>query len=141
MKKILLTKGKYTIVDDSDYELLSQWSWYYNGGYAVRGCPERILMHRVITNCPIELEVDHINMDKLDNRRINLRNVTKSVNLHNTNAKKTSKSNIKGVFWNPINKKWRVQFSIDKKRIEVGSFDSLERAIVARKEVELSHAI
>jgi hypothetical protein len=71
LKTIKLSQGKEVIVDEEDYAYLSQWKWYFNGGYAVRGCKKRILMHRVIMATPDDKVTDHINRDKLDNRRCN----------------------------------------------------------------------
>jgi len=94
MKEIKLTQGKFAIVDDADYNWLNQWKWYAkicsNGKriYVARfqrinGKPTTIYMHRIITNCPEDKEVDHINGDSLDNRRKNLRIVTRSENSNN----------------------------------------------------------
>ena len=91
MKKIPLSKqqrrnsrnrGKYTVVDDEDYEWLNQWNWSAvstwrkNGGYAMRRdnkLGKSILMHRLILGVPEGVEVDHVNGNGLDNRRSNLR--------------------------------------------------------------------
>lgn len=92
MKQIKLTQGKVALVDDADYDWLNQWNWYakrpWYGGhfYAARGPRKNgkrttVYMHRLITNCPRDYEVDHINADTLDNRRANLEIVTKKQNL------------------------------------------------------------
>jgi hypothetical protein len=78
MREIPLTQGKVTLVDDADYEWLSMWRWEYQSGYAVRKEDGRtIRMHREITDCPPGFDVDHINRNRLDNRRSNLRVVTR----------------------------------------------------------------
>ena len=70
--------------------IFAQWSNFTNsfyaicntkGGYKIR---KRIHIHRIISNCPDNLVVDHINHDTLDNRKCNLRNVTRSENSLNT---------------------------------------------------------
>ncbi len=90
--KIQLTKSKYAIVDADDYDFLMQWRWCIGeDGYAVRGAlksdklekRKNILMHRVINNTPNGMETDHINGDRLDNRRENLRSVSRSENQRN----------------------------------------------------------
>lgn len=86
MKEIPLTQGYVTLVDDADYEWLSRWKWHYHGGYAERG--DGVLMHREITDCPAGKEVDHINHDPLDNRRENLRVVTRWQNMLNRRMRK-----------------------------------------------------
>lgn len=96
MKKIKLSQGKYTLVDDTDYLELSKYKWCVNlkGShyYAVRNVyPERrdkpvmVYMHRAITGAPDDKSfvVDHIDGNTLDNCRSNLRVVTRAVNLAN----------------------------------------------------------
>lgn len=88
MKEVPLTRGKVAIVDDQDYDWLMQWKWQYVKGYARRtglksdgGLHLRsIMMHRVIANAPPDLRVDHINGDRADNRRENLRLCTPEQN-------------------------------------------------------------
>lgn len=133
MKEIQLTQEKITIVDDEDFDFLSQWKWFYTcHGYAVRqnkipGKGQRLLfMHRVILNTPNGMESDHINGDKLDNRRCNLRICTKSENMHNTGIRKTNTSGFKGVSF--AYGKWKAQIRIDGKKIYLGLFKTPEMA-------------
>ena len=75
-KLIYLTQEKFTIVDETDYDWLTQWKWCFgSNGYAIRSeykylSPERkiLRMHRIILNAPATMFVDHINRNKLDNR-------------------------------------------------------------------------
>src|SRR5690606_25144089 len=78
-KLIPLTKGKFTKVDNEDFEHLSKFNWSVSNGYAMNWNLGR--MHRYIMKCPKELVVDHKNHDKLDNRKVNLR-VCEHVNNH-----------------------------------------------------------
>jgi len=99
--EILLTRGLATIVDDVDADWLNQWKWCANptqprGGqpcyYAARnikishGTYTKVLMHRAIIDAPHKVFVDHINGNKLDNRRSNLRPATNSQNLANRHS-------------------------------------------------------
>lgn len=133
MKYIELTQDKRAVVDDSDYEYLSQWSWYYKestgGGYAARntrdseGVRTTMRMHRQIMAASKSEHVDHKNGDKLDNRRNNLRFADMTQNMWN--RKKQSGSSIyKGVTWNKKEKRWRAQIQINKKKIILGRFKS-----------------
>ena len=77
-KEIKLTRGKVAIVDDDDFEKLSSFSWCCGSdGYAVGRVFGKITkMHRLITNCPSDRVVDHINNNKLDNKKKNLQVIT-----------------------------------------------------------------
>src|SRR5437868_1305500 len=95
MAEIALTQGFMALVDDADAAWLGQWRWRYKQhspryqGYAVRttrlaGSPRQvtIYMHRVVFGGDSS-EVDHVNRNKLDNRRSNLRAATRAQNAAN----------------------------------------------------------
>lgn len=116
MKKIPLTQNKFALVDDKDFDYLNQWKWCADAkGYAVRsekrsqtGRDKRnlIRMQREILDAPTDLFVDHINGDKLDNRRINLRLATPSENMRNRKISYNNKSGYKGVWFNRKKQKY-----------------------------------
>lgn len=96
MREIPLTKGAVALVDDEDYDRIAATRWYLTGaGYACRLHSQ--LMHRVIASAPAGLHVDHINHDKLDNRRANLRVCTPSENGRNR-PPRPGASRFKGVY-------------------------------------------
>lgn len=105
MPEIPLTRGKVAIVDEADFEYLSQWKWCCaNTGYAVRRrrSAERpgsslIYMHRVIAKVREDEQVDHANCNTLDNRRSNLRTCGSLQNAHNRRVRKDSVLGLKGV--------------------------------------------
>lgn len=100
MKTIQLSKGKCALVDDEVYGNLLSYKWTYSHGYAKRTEKETnrpIYLHRVITNAPKGMEVDHINGDGLDNRLCNLRVCTRAENRRNQNLRKGNKHGYKGV--------------------------------------------
>lgn len=130
MKSIELTNGGVAIVDDEDYEYLSQWKWQQSNGYAVRceylkGRKNKIhRMHRIVNNTPVGLFTDHINRDKLDNRRSNLRNCTYSQNAANVNKRNNgSRSDLPGVQWRADRKKWRSYICVNGRDIYLGTFN------------------
>lgn len=138
MKKIKLTQGKITVVDDEDFEWLSQYRWCYSHGYALRAtnAGARIYMHREVNKTPEGSETDHINRNKLDNRKVNLRSVTRSQNTVNHTAHKHNITGIKGVVWDRKLRKYRAQIGVDKKRVSLGYFDDIAEALKVRKEAE-----
>ena len=133
MKKLYLTKGKYTIVDDKDYDSLSQWKWSFlnsGGGYAVRNSKGKIiLLHRQIMNYPKE-GIDHKNGDSLDNRRCNLRVCDQLSNTKNSSSHRDSLSKYKGVTWQKGLNKWRSRIMFNGIVRNIGVFnDETEAAI------------
>lgn len=130
MKKIELTKNKYALIDDSDFELVSKYKWYCSSmGYATRsqsvnGKKKEILLHRFLMGIDNDQEVDHINRNPLDNRRKNLRFCTRSENNHNRGINKNNTSGYTGVYWHKGAGKWLAQIMLDRKRINIGLFSS-----------------
>lgn len=97
MKRIKLTRNKYALVDNNDYEKVSKIKWYCTvHGYAAnRNWHNPIIyMHRFIMESPQNKIVDHINGNKLDNRRKNLRISSHYVNGHNRHG--LNKNNTSG---------------------------------------------
>lgn len=143
VKEIPLTKGRVALVDDEDYEHLMQWKWHlYNKGYANRtieapreaggkrkktGCQ----MHRYIMNAPKGSMIDHINGDKLDNRKENLRFCTDQQNKMNCPPRKKYKgaSRVKS-----CHNRWEVQIRVNGKKLYIGMYDSEEKAALAYNE-------
>ena len=145
MKKIPLTKGKFAIVDDEDFETLSKFRWHYGqayyGGYAKRtilesGSRWNSSMHRIILGLKKGdgLQVDHANGDKLDNRRANLRVCSHAENQRNRGLLRNNKSGFKGVCWNKYAAKWRGMIWVNKTNVFLGYFDDKRDAVRAYDE-------
>lgn len=150
MKYIKLTKGKFAKVDDSDFEQVNQFRWFYVGDDCRKGYAERkqangkykqkvIRMHRFICDAPPEFHVDHINGDTLDNRRENLRLCTRSQNLMNRGMPSSNTSGYKGVSRSKDCKKWRAQVKFEGATIYLGMFDTAKDAAVAYNETALKY--
>lgn len=133
MKRIKLSHNKFALVDDSDYEWLNQWEWNFWNNYAVRweGYPKEkaVFMHKVILGEEERKITDHINQNKLDNRRVNLRFCDYSQNNANKGLQKNNTSGYKGV--SKVRDKWRVIIRVDRKAKNLGYFkDKIEAAKV-----------
>ena len=146
MKRIELTQGQYAIVDDEDYEALMKYKWHAkfnkcNGGYyAVRSIkPSKEFIHRVVMNCPADMIVDHINHNSLDNRKSNLRIVTKSQNQMNRRKMVSNTSGVIGVRWHKRDMRWRASITALGRDMELGSFKSIEDATQCRRNAELKY--
>lgn len=126
-KAIPLTRGFFAIVDKCDYDFLNQWKWCCAlNGYAVRsvkinGVRKILLMHRFINNTPHGLQTDHINGNKLDNRKENLRTCAVRENACNKSPR-GGKSKFKGVAWHKKTNRWRAYINITNKQIFLGLF-------------------
>lgn len=128
-KKIPLPNEQFAIVDDDDYQRISQYKWHVmsnrnnSQAYAVT----KIRMHRMIIDAPIGVMVDHINGDTLDNRKCNLRVCTNSQNQQNTSSRGGS-SRYKGVSFRIKSGKWIAAFQYNGIRHYCGMWDSEEDA-------------
>ena len=142
MKHIELTQGKVAIVDDDDYDILNQSPWYYCRGYAKRSIDinnkqTTICMHRIILNTPDGMETDHINCNKLDNRKVNLRVCTHAENQCNKRKYKNNTSGHKGVVIR--GRKFVSQIKHNNKLIHLGTHSTLEQAARVYNKAALKH--
>ena len=133
---IHLTQGKIATIDAMDLFLVEGISWYFNRGYArgniyINGGQKCIKLHRLIMSAPDGMEVDHINLDKLDNRRCNLRLATAAQNQRNRPAYSTNTSGYKGVMWHKGANKWRARIVCGGKKHSLGLYESKELAYEA----------
>lgn len=136
MKYIPYGKDKLAIVDDADYELLSQFTWHDCQGYPQTSLKvgeqfKKRRMHQLIVPAPAGLVTDHINRIKHDNRRINLRHVDHSGNNLNRDLLRNNTSGITGLSWHSDYKHWTVQVRVRRKNYYVGCYKDKEVAIKA----------
>lgn len=123
MKEIILSgkkaNGKSAKVDDDDYKKYNHLRWYMSDtGYAVRRYNgETYRLHRLIMNCPEGMVVDHLNGDRLDNRKCNLRICTQLENAKNIH-------NVKGYCYDKAKKKYMVRYN----RKYYGRYETEEEA-------------
>lgn len=147
MKKIPLTHGKFALVDDEDFEYLNQWKWHScTKGYAKRSkkfvkddgkisC-KSIFMHKLILNVKYPLQVDHIDLNKSNNQKSNLRVATNSENACNRLKIKSSNNKFKGV-WKSKKGKYYARIFRHKKCIHLGHFKTEIDAAMAYNKAAL----
>lgn len=128
MKTISVGKGRVSIVDDEDFERVSQFNWVARKIQGKFYVMKMLWLHRVIMNAPDGVLVDHINGNPLDNRRSNLRLCTHKENMRNRGKSKNNTSGFKGVSWNNQSNKWQAQIAVNKKTIPLGMFVEKEDA-------------
>lgn len=134
MKEIVLCTGDRVLVDDADFADLNRWKWkLHPQGYASRTVTGggTVLMHRQITAARSGVDVDHINRNKLDNRRENLRLVDHSTNMHNRPKQANNTSGLKGVSWDASRSKWKAAIQVRGQQVYLGRFLTKEDAHTA----------
>jgi hypothetical protein len=92
-------------------------------------------MHQMVLGVPPGMEVDHINRDRLDNRRCNLRPATEGQTADNSNRRKDNKSGFKGVHFH--HNGWRAQIRHRGTRCDLGTFPTKEQAAAAYRDAAL----
>ena len=124
-----------TKIDLEDLEKVLSKKWRCsNNGYIKSN--DNLLLHRFIMDCPKDKVVDHINGDKTDNRKSNLRICSQSENLRNSKISKDNNSGYKGVSFHKASGKWRARITVNKDTKYLGLFKDKEKAIKVRKEAE-----
>jgi len=97
------------------------------------GYRKKIYLHRWILGYFGNLEVDHINRNRLDNRRKNLRIVTRGENRQNLGVRRDSGSGLRGLTWCEATKKWRVRVRVNGKITHLGYFRNKDEAVFIAK--------
>ena len=116
-------KGEEFIFDIDDFDIVSKYTWHKtsNGYICNKNKNKCIVLHRLIMNPPDNTDIDHINHDKCDNRKENLRFATRSQNL--VNRKYKNKTGYRGVVSLPSGR-FMAQIGND----YLGSYDTAEEA-------------
>lgn len=132
------TKNEFYI-DIDDYEKVKRYSWYENkDGYLMSRINYKLVrLHRFIMNVEdSKTIVDHANHNTLDNRKNNLRIVTRSQNNMNKELSSNNHSGVAGVMWDKDNMKWMAYITKNYHRKHLGYYENFEDAVKVRKEAE-----
>ncbi len=131
-----LSNGGAVIVDRDDEDRLSRHVWHRDtNGYAramlkIDGRWKLVRMHRLLTQAPPDLYVDHIDCNRLNNTRANLRLCTPQQSVANI-AKYRGQSRFKGVHWHKGAGKWMSQIKVAGRHVYLGLFENEEIAAAA----------
>ncbi len=143
MIEIPLTQGQIALIDNEDYDLVSQYKWcawwdhlgkryYSQTGIGCKPHRHTVQMHRFILGLTDpKMHTDHINGNGLDNRRCNLRACSPSQNKCNTKKQINNASGYKGVYLHKQAKRWRAAIQLHNKRISLGLYGTPEEAYAA----------
>lgn len=136
---IPLTQGKVTVIDFDDFEAVREFKWHAHlsrkrwcarrNSSVGNGKQKTLFLHRFLV--PGFPQVDHIDMDPLNNRRENLRGCTGSQNQHNSKTRADNTSGFKGVGWRAYHKAWCAQICFQNKNVHIGYFSTPEKAAKA----------
>lgn len=149
MREVPLTRGAVALVDDEDFERVNKLKWQLaTNGYAmksirVKSTPDSrtkdalvsVYMHRFILNAPADLDVDHLDGNKINNQRHNIQLCTARENA--VNWKRSNITNYRGVYENKSRfgaKLWLPGGP----GVYVGTYDSPEEAAIAYDIVALT---
>ena len=125
-KKIIIN-GKIALVDNEDFPVISRHDWTLNSeGYAYTILAAvRVYMHKIIFPISKKFVVDHINFNRIDNRKSNLQQLP---NVDNLNKREFTHT---GVSYHGASRKWRARAYVDKKEKYLGIFKNKKDALNA----------
>jgi AP2 domain len=142
MKKIHIKDDIYALVDDEDFERVNAYKWCLNSnGYACTSyaCGFKpdgkvkqrgMLMHRFIMNLVKgDPQLDHMDVDRLNNQKDNLRFATQGENARNRPRHSNNKSGYKGVNLHKPSGLWRACIVKDGKDYTTYHHDKVEAAL------------
>lgn len=139
--KVELTNRKkeviaQTLIDKEDYEKIKDrhWNLGKNGYVDSANIPARIYLHHLVFGKVLGKEIDHINENPLDNRKSNLRFVSRSRN--NLNRKRTT-----GCWFRKDTKRWSAEITVDGKKYSLGCADTLKEAKKVREDFKIKNVI
>lgn len=146
--KILLYNKKQevigeAIIDKEDVSRISYYKWRLSKGGTERSKCNGVVtgngketytnsLHRHIMDCPNNMYVDHINGNRLDNRKCNLRICTNQENNFNAIARNNNTSGYKGVWFDKTRNKWVSEIKISGRKIFIGRYEDIKEAAFTR---------
>ena len=151
MKLLSFNTNEEILIDDEDYEKLEKYHWYchYSGKYnktpyamtniKIDNKCKMTRMHRLLMPTKKGEEVDHINHNGLDNRKSNLRIVTRSQQSQNRIRQSNCLSKYKGVHWHKVTKTWQANIWVKGKDISLKYHKTEKEAAKAYDKAAIEH--
>ena len=137
---IIEHRNNQCIIDDEDAELARRYKWrkytcrvFWDRYIRVSGSNKKLYFHLLITKNDTPNPTDHINHDKDDNRRENLRIVSHALNARNRAAKSNNQTGYTNIF--KEGKKYVIQARINGKTTRLGRFDTIPEALQAKADI------
>ena len=139
----VLPTGERFQIDVDDYPIVSRYKWVTNkAGYFVASIGMRddhVFLHRLVMDPPEDAFVDHIDCNKSNCCKSNLRICSQTENNRNVGLQQNNRCGFKGVYWASDRGKWRAEITVDRKHIHLGSFDSAIEAAKAYDKAAVQH--
>lgn len=139
------SNGTKFYIDKEDLDVVQHFSWYIDEYGYIRtkdySCGiQSIRLHRMVLHLEDpETKVDHINSNKVDNRKSNLRVCTQAENCMNRMMQSNNTSGYKGVCWKKGNNKWVARIRLNRKLIHIGYFTNKEQAALAYNDAAIKY--
>ena len=144
------TGGEVLLLDEADAWVMDQYSLAVDrkktstyirttqkGVGAAKN--KRGYLHRILMNCPDDMQVDHIDGNGLNNTRANLRLASPSQNMHNRGPCRDNTSGYKGVYWNRDRSRWFAKIVVQGREFKRGYFRTPEDAAAAYASLAAKH--
>lgn len=138
----------YSIIDTEDVEIVSKYKWHLANEYVITLVKDKNKVRTLFLNHLImnfdkrknkDLVCDHINRDRKDNRKENLRIVDFQTNGINKGTQSNNTSGTPGISYSKERKKWESYIKIGYKKINLGRYKTKKEAIKARENAEIKY--
>lgn len=143
-QEIPLTRGLVALIDTEDYHLVVGLKWHaLANGYAAHttreGSPRSLRMHHLVLPRKPGFDVDHVNGNRADNRRVNLRYLSKSANAQNRHDPTKAGSGVRGVYQHKSSGSYAARITIDGREFSLGYYRSVDDAAVVAQSARASN--